>query len=75
MYTVARRDGMFTMQEDAIVKSAKGIVAFEEVGLLGGEFGEVEDVEEPKVAPTPVSSEAGESTETRQVLDLRLQSP
>jgi hypothetical protein len=29
---------MLTMKEDAIIKSAKGVIPFEEVNTLGGEF-------------------------------------
>ena len=38
MYNVIRNDGMLTMQEDAIIKSARGEVAFEEVSMLGAAF-------------------------------------
>ena len=30
--------GMLTMKEDAIIKSAQGMIPFEEVNSLGGEF-------------------------------------
>lgn len=34
----ARKHGMLTMKEDALIKSTQGIVPFEEVNKLGGEF-------------------------------------
>ncbi len=47
---IVRAQGMITMKEDAIIKSARGVVPFEEVNTLGGEF-ELDDV--PVIAPTP----------------------
>ena len=40
---IAREGGMLTMKEDAIIKSMQGIVPFEEVNTLGGEFEIPED--------------------------------
>jgi type IV pilus assembly protein PilB len=40
---LVRSQGLLTMKEDAMIKSAKGIVPFEEVNTLGGEF-ELEDL-------------------------------
>ena len=34
----ARENGFLTMKEDAIVKSAQGIIPFEEANTLGGDF-------------------------------------
>ena len=51
MFAIVRKNGMLTMKEDAIIKSVKGIVPFEEVNALGGEF-EL-DEEESKPLPTP----------------------
>ncbi len=48
---IVRSQGMITMKEDAMIKSAKGVVPFEEVNTLGGEF-ELNDV--PAIAPPPV---------------------
>ena len=42
MYQVLRQDGMLTLQEDAIIKSARGEVAFEEVSMLGAAFDSVD---------------------------------
>lgn len=39
---IARAEGMLTMKEDAILKSANGIVPFREVNTLGGTFLSVE---------------------------------
>ncbi len=50
LFGIARRNGMLTMKEDAIIKAAQGTVPFEEVNTLGGEF-ELDDT--PEAAPTP----------------------
>lgn len=56
MYALARKSGMLTMKEDAIIKCAQGIVPLEEVNTLGTEF-EIEDApappERPEAAPVP----------------------
>ncbi len=49
---IVRSQGMLTMKEDAMIKSAKGVVPFEEVNTLGGEF-ELDEVPEIKPAPAP----------------------
>lgn len=36
IYDVARKNGMFTMKEDAIIKSFNKVIPFEEVNALGG---------------------------------------
>lgn len=41
--SVARKSGMFTMKEDALIKCAKGIVPLEEVNTLGAEI----EIDEP----------------------------
>jgi hypothetical protein len=46
---------MLTMKEDAIIKSAKGMIPFEEVNTLGGEFELPEEDEGPAAAPAPVA--------------------
>ena len=38
MYSIVRKNGMLTMKEDAIIKSANGTIPFEEVNTLGGQF-------------------------------------
>ncbi|MEK7602003.1 MAG: GspE/PulE family protein [Patescibacteria group bacterium] len=38
VYAVARKKGMFTMREDAIMKALAGEIPFEEVNTLGGEL-------------------------------------
>ena len=55
---IVRAQGMLTMKEDAMIKSAKGIVPFEEVNTLGGEF-ELEDIAPlpPTPAPEVVSAD------------------
>lgn len=62
MYGIVRRQGMLTMKEDAIIKSAKGVVPFEEVNTLGGEFDLAEDVK-AAAAPSPTTiTESGDET-------------
>jgi type II secretory ATPase GspE/PulE/Tfp pilus assembly ATPase PilB-like protein len=46
LYTVARKGGMFTMKEDAIMKMLNGVIPFEEVNTLGGDL--LADEEAPK---------------------------
>ncbi len=43
---VARKQGMFTMREDALIKSMTGSVPFEEVNTLGGAYDSVEEEDE-----------------------------
>ena len=38
IYAAARAGGMLTMREDAIVKALNGVIPFEEINTLGGEF-------------------------------------
>lgn len=60
LFGIVRRGGMITMKEDAMIKSAKGVVPFEEVNTLGGEF-ELEDVE-----PLPVAALAAPAALTEE---------
>ena len=63
IYKVARKNGMLSMKEDAIIKSSNGTVPFEEVNTLGGDLLVDEDAEkaipasepavEPEVKQTP----------------------
>jgi type IV pilus assembly protein PilB len=46
IHKVARKMGMLTMKEDAIIKSSQGIVPFEEVNTLGGDLLVDEEVEQ-----------------------------
>ncbi len=60
LFNIARKNGMLTMKEDAIIKSAEGKVPFEEVNTLGGEF-ELDDIAPEAPVPAPVAlSEEGE---------------
>lgn len=53
VYAMARKNGMFTMREDAIMKALAGTIPFEEVGTLGGSlFNDEEDTASPD-SPTP----------------------
>lgn len=38
MFAAVRKYGMLTMKEDAIIKAVEGVIPFEEVNTLGGEF-------------------------------------
>ena len=55
---IVRAQGMLTMKEDAMIKSAKGVIPFEEVNTLGGEF-ELEDIAPllPTPAPEAISAD------------------
>ncbi len=66
LYAIVRAQGMLTMKEDAMIKSARGEVPFEEVNTLGGEF----DLEENAVSaaqtaqkPVALSEEGAEEPE------------
>ncbi|MBI2618258.1 type II/IV secretion system protein [Candidatus Kaiserbacteria bacterium] len=52
IYKIARRDGMLTMKEDAIIKSSQKIIPFKEVNTLGGALVE----EEEPIVSVPQSS-------------------
>ena len=57
IYNIVRKSGMLTMKEDAIIKSAQGVVPFEEVNTLGGEF-ELPDDETIQKPVEPAPAEA-----------------
>ncbi len=54
LMTEARKQGMLTMKEDALIKSTQGIVPFEEVNTLGGLYDTQEEEEE---TPPPQTQE------------------
>lgn len=64
---IVRAQGMLTIKEDAIIKSIKGIIPFEEVNMLGGEFElselEVGEGESVGVAKLKTLNSQGEETE------------
>ncbi|HWB34291.1 MAG TPA: GspE/PulE family protein [Candidatus Paceibacterota bacterium] len=64
LFAIARKNGMLTMKEDAMIKSARGEVPFEEVNTLGGEF-ELDDdtAETQETAPAPAPTALGEDGE------------
>ncbi len=65
LYKIVRKSGMITMKEDAIIKSAQGLVPFEEVNTLGGQFDLGDEEEVAVVAPTPkVLAEDGSEAAT-----------
>jgi type IV pilus assembly protein PilB len=55
MFKLARKSGMLTMKEDAIIKAAKGIIPFEEVNTLGGQFELPDELPEIDAAAKPVA--------------------
>jgi type IV pilus assembly protein PilB len=65
---IVRAQGMLSMKEDAMIKSAQGVVPFEEVNTLGGEF-ELDDL--PQVAPAP----APEALSVEGVPDAKEETP
>lgn len=59
MFSVVRKHGMLTMKEDAIIKSAQGIIPFEEVNTLGGQF----DLDDEAKPPEPTSPQDKEGVD------------
>lgn len=49
IYNVARKQGMFRMKEDAIIKMLRGDIPFEEVNTLGGDLLEDPEATQPAV--------------------------
>ncbi|HEY6021512.1 MAG TPA: GspE/PulE family protein, partial [Candidatus Paceibacterota bacterium] len=54
---IVRKQGMLTMKEDAMIKSAQGVIPFEEVNTLGGEF-EFDEEAAPAAPAAPVAISA-----------------
>jgi hypothetical protein len=54
IFAIVRKTGMLTMKEDAIIKAANGIIPFEEVNTLGGEFELPEEEVKPIAEEKPV---------------------
>jgi type IV pilus assembly protein PilB len=83
MYALARKRGMLTMKEDAIIKAVSGIVPFEEVNTLGGTF-DLFDSSEPVVTTAAPASTgaivlnekgesiAGEATQSESVTEIQI---
>jgi type IV pilus assembly protein PilB len=75
LFNIARKDGMLTMKEDAIIKSAQGMVPFEEVNTLGGEFELDDDGEAKPEEPAPIAlsedGDAGSATSDAAADDAR----
>ncbi len=55
IFAIARKNGMLTMKEDAIIKSAKGVIPFEEVNTLGGQFELPDELPEIDATAKPVA--------------------
>ncbi|HEY5382967.1 MAG TPA: GspE/PulE family protein [Candidatus Paceibacterota bacterium] len=71
MYAIVRRGGMLTMKEDAIIKAAKGVIPFEEVNTLGGQFElpeEMADYEAPSKAPEVLGEDVKEEDTKEEVI-------
>ena len=68
LFSIVRKSGMLTMKEDAIIKSASGIVPFEEVNTLGGEF-ELDDV--APIAPPPPPEEIAIEGDIKEKEDVK----
>ncbi|MEI6864154.1 MAG: GspE/PulE family protein [Candidatus Adlerbacteria bacterium] len=70
MFATVRRHGMLTMKEDAIIKSAKGIIPFEEVNTLGGQYELEDDIETapmPPPAPEALAADGGDDVPGKEV--------
>jgi type IV pilus assembly protein PilB len=61
---IARKQGMITMQEDAIIKCMKGLIPFEEVNTLGGLYDTVQE-EDDVVLDT---GDAGEEPHNKEIV-------
>ncbi len=60
IYTTARKHGMLTIQEDALIKAAAGKIPFDDVDALGGDLVEDEPEADAPTAPpaeTPLPAE------------------
>jgi type IV pilus assembly protein PilB len=55
IFKIARKNGMLTMKEDAIIKAAKGVIPFEEVNTLGGQFELPDELPAIDAAAKPVA--------------------
>ncbi len=55
IFKIARKNGMLTMKEDAIIKAAKGVIPFEEVNTLGGQFELPDELPEIDATAKPVA--------------------
>jgi len=67
---IVRKQGMLTMKEDAMIKSARGEIPFEEVNTLGGEF----DLDEEatvvtKATPVALSADGAEEEDKSEVAE------
>jgi type II secretory ATPase GspE/PulE/Tfp pilus assembly ATPase PilB-like protein len=64
LFQIVRKNGMITMKEDAIIKSAQGIVPFEEVNTLGGQFdlGDEDEIVTPAPAPQALAEDGSVAT-------------
>ncbi|MDB5224516.1 MAG: ral secretion pathway protein [Candidatus Adlerbacteria bacterium] len=74
MLKIVRKQGMLTMKEDAIIKAAKGLIPFEEVNALGGEF-ELPDLPDAvpvaPAAPQMITEETAESDAATELAPIK----
>ncbi len=64
MFATVRKNGMFTMKEDAIIKSVNGIIPFEEVNTLGGAFEIPEPILPIGPATAVIATQVSEESES-----------
>ncbi len=69
MFAIVRTHGMFTMKEDAMIKAAKGVIPFEEVNTIGGEFNLSDEPTVP-VPPPPEPEVLGADDENNEAADI-----
>ncbi len=75
MFATVRKEGMLTMKEDAIIKAAKGVIPFEEVNTLGGEYELGDDVEtmiDVQQTPEVLTLDEDESDTTAKTKEIEI---
>lgn len=73
MFATVRKNGMFTMKEDAIIKAAKGVIPFEEVNSLGGEYDLPEDeTTRPVPAKEPEAISIDDADEEKATKEIQI---
>jgi type IV pilus assembly protein PilB len=73
-YQVARKNGFISMKEDAIIKALNGVIPFEEVNTLGGEFVATDGEDDLEAAPAHIAA-ATAGPETAQAVDTAADIP
>jgi type II secretory ATPase GspE/PulE/Tfp pilus assembly ATPase PilB-like protein len=67
IFNIARKNGMLTMKEDAIIKAANGVIPFEEVNTLGGQFELPEELPEFDTTKPVAIDEESADTDSKDV--------